>query len=169
MAKGKFKRSRWKPGNVYGVPLTDGSFGVVQAIVASPSLPGIVNVGVFDYRYPNLADCGKDISREHAIALLGTWRAEMNGGWVGTDWMVGALYRCHGIPKPPAEEQCWSRASQWRRNREPYLGLPWSLALEHELPRRLLRPASGSRSHTPEGGSLAKCVGVGNVSREKSQ
>lgn len=81
MAKGSFKRSRWKPGNVYALPLTDGSFGIAQAIVASPGLPGVINVAVFDDRYPTLAECRNTVARERLIALLGTWRAEMNGGW----------------------------------------------------------------------------------------
>lgn len=98
MARGKFKRSRWKPGNVYAVPLTDGSFGIVQAVVASPGLPGVINVAVFDYRYPNLAECRKQVSREHVIALLGTWRAEMNGGW----WaLIGWSEPCVGVMEFP--------------------------------------------------------------------
>jgi hypothetical protein len=52
MAKGSFKRSRWKPGSVYALPLADGSFGIAQAVVASPGLAGVINVAVFDYRYP---------------------------------------------------------------------------------------------------------------------
>jgi hypothetical protein len=81
MAKGKFKRSRWKAGNVYALPLVDGSFGIAQAIVADADLPGILNVGVFDYRYARLEDCGPTVQRRRVIALLATFRAEMNGGW----------------------------------------------------------------------------------------
>lgn len=81
MPRGSFKRSRWKPGNVYGLPLADRSFGIAQAVVASPGLSGVINVAVFDHRYPSLADCRPTVARERVIALLGTWRAEMNGGW----------------------------------------------------------------------------------------
>lgn len=81
MAKERFKRSRWKPGNVYALPLADGSFGIAQAIVADPDMPGILNVGVFDYRYATLEDCLPIVQRQRVIALLATWRAEMNGGW----------------------------------------------------------------------------------------
>lgn len=94
MAKGSFKRSRWKAGNVYALPLADGSFGIAQAIVASPGIPGVVNVAVFDYRYRALAECRNTVARANVIALLGTFRAEMNGGW----WApVGWAEPCVGV------------------------------------------------------------------------
>jgi hypothetical protein len=86
-AQPRFKRSRWKPGNVYALPLVDGSFGVAQAIVASPGMAGILNVALFDYRYPSLSDCRTTVERNRVIALLATWRAEMNGGyWALVGW-----------------------------------------------------------------------------------
>src|SRR5262249_8704383 len=70
MVKGKFKRSRWKPGNVYALPLVDGSFGIAQAIVATPGLPGVLNIAVFDNRFPALSECCKTVARNRVIALL---------------------------------------------------------------------------------------------------
>jgi hypothetical protein len=91
MAKGSFKRSRWKAGNIYALPLVDGSFGMAQATVATPGLAGVVNVAVFDYRCPSVAQCPSTVARERVIALLGTWRAEMNGGY----WaLVGRAEPC---------------------------------------------------------------------------
>ena len=78
-----FKRSRWKPGDVYVVPLSQGWFGKVQAIVASPAFPNVVNVAVFGSKYPKVRHISADISSESLIALLATSRSEMNGGWWG--------------------------------------------------------------------------------------
>src|SRR5687767_4762472 len=87
MPRGSLKRSRWKPGNVYALPLSDRSFGIAQAIVASPGLPGVINVAVFDYRYARLVECSTTVARDRVVALLGTWRAEMNGGyWALVGW-----------------------------------------------------------------------------------
>jgi hypothetical protein len=76
--KSAFKRSRWTPGMVYAVPLSDGTFGYVQAI--SEAMVNVIDVAIFSHRSPNLATAPPKLEKAQVISLDATWRQDLDSG-----------------------------------------------------------------------------------------
>lgn len=74
----KYKRKIWKPGAVYGLPLTDGSFGVCQAIEAM--WPTVIYIAVFSHRFEHLPAEVPPLNRDDVLSLGATWRPQLNNG-----------------------------------------------------------------------------------------
>ena len=74
----KFKRTKWKPGTVYGVPLKDGSFGIAQAI--DEMMPTVIYVALFSDRFDTLPRNSDILIEENIISLTATWRQDLNNG-----------------------------------------------------------------------------------------
>jgi hypothetical protein len=80
MAPVKRKQSRWKPGTVYAVPLTDGSFGVAQAGEVQGEFINVIYVALFADRYTHIPDELPALKRDSAVSLAATWRQALNRG-----------------------------------------------------------------------------------------
>lgn len=63
---------------VYGVPLTDGTFGYVQAI--AQAMVNVIDIAVFRTRSSGLAAVPPALPRADLIALMATWRQDLNCG-----------------------------------------------------------------------------------------
>jgi len=74
-----FKRSRWKPGFVYAVPLADRSFGIAQAI--APVETWAVDLALFSSRFAELPRELPLLDRSDVVSIQATWRPVLNGGW----------------------------------------------------------------------------------------
>jgi immunity protein 26 of polymorphic toxin system len=74
------KRVRWSPGAVYAVPLSDGSFGIAQAIDAM--MVNVIYVALFAHRFAELPTTLPLLQRNHIVSLTATWRQHLNRG----DW-----------------------------------------------------------------------------------
>src|SRR5258706_5398224 len=80
MAPAKRKQSRWKPGTVYAVPLTDRSFGIAQAGEAQAPFVNVIYVALFADRYTHIPDAVPALERDSAVSLTATWRQALNRG-----------------------------------------------------------------------------------------
>jgi len=78
--KHPFKRSKWSPGMVYAVPLSDGSYGFAQAI--SEAMVNVIDVVVLRTRSTSLPTAPPSVSTADVISLWATWRQDLNSG----DW-----------------------------------------------------------------------------------
>jgi hypothetical protein len=78
-SKGR-KRILWTPGATYAVPLTDGSFGLAQAIDAM--MENVIYVALFADRFSELPVSAPPLRRESIVSLTATWRQHLNRG----DW-----------------------------------------------------------------------------------
>jgi hypothetical protein len=74
-----FKRTRWKPSDVFALPLVDGSFGVVQAI--APVEAWAVDLALFSDRFLEVPFCVPPLNRANVVSIQATWRTTLNGGW----------------------------------------------------------------------------------------
>ena len=75
------KNPRYKPGMVYAVPLSDGSFGIAQA--GSAMWPNVIYIALYADRYDELPTSTPPLSRLRAISLSATWKKDLNKGtWV---------------------------------------------------------------------------------------
>jgi hypothetical protein len=80
MVSVKRKQSRWKPGTVYAVPLTDGSFGIAQAGETQGEFVNVIYVALFADRYMHLPNEVPPLKRDSAVSLWATWRQALNRG-----------------------------------------------------------------------------------------
>lgn len=77
----KFRRSRWKPGTVYGIPLADGSFGIGQSIDAM--WESGIYIAVFSYHFDRLPVAPPPLgSGRYSV----TWRRSETGS---KQWVMG--------------------------------------------------------------------------------
>lgn len=77
-----FKRVRWKPGTVYAIRLTDGSFGICQAI--DTMMPDVIYIAVFSYRFDKVPDVVPVLDSKDVLNLGATWKQSLNNGtWAG--------------------------------------------------------------------------------------
>lgn len=74
------KRVRWAPGAVYAVPLTDGSYGLAQAIDAM--MVNVIYVALFAARLPAVPEVVPELRPETIVSLAATWRQDLDRG----DW-----------------------------------------------------------------------------------
>lgn len=63
---------------VYGVPLSDGTVGYVQAI--AQAMVNVIDIAVLRMRTPTLATSLPEFHAADAIALAATWRQDLNSG-----------------------------------------------------------------------------------------
>lgn len=85
----KFKRTRWKEGMVFGIPLDDGSFGLAQAI--GLLMENIVHVAVFSIRFKDLPSTVHSLDKRDIVSLNATWTQDLNSG---TWTKLGILEPC---------------------------------------------------------------------------
>jgi hypothetical protein len=64
---------------LYAVPLCDGSYGFVQAIAAA--MANVIDITVLSTRSALLPTAPPATSHKDVIALLATWRQDLNGGY----------------------------------------------------------------------------------------
>lgn len=86
--KHPFKRSRWEPGKIYGIPLLDGSFCFAQAIALA--LTNIVDVVIYSQRTREAPHEIPELGRGSLIAFSATWKQDLERG----EWLalgVGSL------------------------------------------------------------------------------
>jgi hypothetical protein len=90
MPKGPFKRTlKWKPGDIFAVPLSDRSFGYAQAI--APVASFAIDFALLCERTKALPNVYGPVARLSAIAILATWRTVITGGhWA----KVGSAETC---------------------------------------------------------------------------
>ncbi len=74
----KYKRSRWKQGSVYAIPLADGSFGICQAI--DSMMKNIIYIAVFSYHFDEVPTEIPSLKKEDILSLGATWRQHLNNG-----------------------------------------------------------------------------------------
>jgi hypothetical protein len=63
---------------VYAVPLTDGTYGYVQAV--SAAMVNVIDVAVFSTRSTSLPKAAPKLDRSDVISLSATWRQDLNSG-----------------------------------------------------------------------------------------
>lgn len=74
------KRVKWEFGDIFAVPLTDGSFGACQA--AYDVMPHVVDCAFFSLRFHTLPVQAPAVTPEDVIALLAVWKNPLkNGSW----------------------------------------------------------------------------------------
>jgi hypothetical protein len=96
-SKGR-KRILWAPGATYAVPLTDGSFGLAQAVDAM--MENVIYVALFADRFSELPVGPPPLRRESIVSLTATWRQHLNRG----DWpFLGQASLCVGKSAFPNE------------------------------------------------------------------
>jgi Immunity protein 26 len=79
MTSTAFKRTlKWQPGDIFVVPLADGSFGYVQAI--APVMAHAIDFAVLSSRSTVPMELSQDNDANSAIGVLATWRKAITGG-----------------------------------------------------------------------------------------
>jgi hypothetical protein len=90
MTRARFKRTlKWQPGDVFVVPLADGSFGHVQAVAAV--MKHAIDFVIFSTRSPEAQRLPVDLGPASVIAIGATWRTSVTGGYWGK---VGCFDMC---------------------------------------------------------------------------
>lgn len=152
MAKGVFKRRlKWFPGDLFAVPLSDGSFGFAQAVAAVESWA--VDFALLSVRSPQAEPLAAPPLREDAIAVQATWRTAITGGhwkFVGSTELVISLEACPNQRLISARESRGLKHSDWGLLEDflsAYHGLfPWNLYSAFDFDSYLLhgveRPAA---------------------------
>jgi len=97
MSKGKYKRTlKWRAGDLFAVPLVDGSFGFAQAI--APVESWAIDFALLSSRSTELKWPKQSISESDAIGVLATWRTVVTGGhWA----KVGSAAPCLSVDSCP--------------------------------------------------------------------
>jgi hypothetical protein len=82
MATAAFKRTlKWQPGDVFAVPLTDGSFGFVQAV--APVMTHAIDFAVLSTRTSTPTATISEVDASSVIAIHAAWRQAISGGYWG--------------------------------------------------------------------------------------
>ena len=82
MPKAAFKRTlKWQPGDVFAVPLADGSFGFVQAI--APVMEHAIDFAVLSTRASSPTVKASDVHGCSVIAVHAAWRQAITAGYWG--------------------------------------------------------------------------------------
>jgi Immunity protein 26 len=82
MATAAFKRTlKWRPGDVFAVPLTDGSFGFVQAV--APVMAHAIDFAVLSTRSSAPTATVSEVDASSGIAVHAAWRQAITGGYWG--------------------------------------------------------------------------------------
>jgi len=94
--KATFKRTlKWQPGDVFVIPLADGSFGFAQAI--APVMQHVIDFAFFSSKSDESIRIPEDLGPKTVIGIHATWRQAVTGGYWGK---VGNTELCI------APEQC---------------------------------------------------------------
>lgn len=95
----KPKRTRYKPGMVYAVPLSDGSYGLAQA--GSAMFPTVIYVALFLDRLVAPPTEIPKLDSSNLISLTATWRKNLNNG----EWLpLGVAEFSQALQEHPTEE-----------------------------------------------------------------
>lgn len=78
MKNNPFKRSKWAPGMVYAVPLSDGTYGFAQAI--SEAMLNVIDVVILRTHSTSVPPVPPSIYAADVISLWATWRQDLNNG-----------------------------------------------------------------------------------------
>jgi hypothetical protein len=74
----RFRRTWWKPGAVFGVPLADDRLSIAQAI--APMMENVIYVALLSDLIDSPSESLPPISRVNVISLIATWRQSLNNG-----------------------------------------------------------------------------------------
>jgi hypothetical protein len=74
----QFKKTRWRSGLVFALPLADGSFGLAQAI--APVQAWAVDLALFSDRFLEIPTEVPSLQRANLISIHATWQRVLNGG-----------------------------------------------------------------------------------------
>ena len=133
MAKRVFKRRlKWSPGDLFAVPLSDGSFGFAQAVARVDTYA--VDFALLSIRSPQPEPLAPPPMRVHAVAVQATWRNVITGAhwkFVGSTDLVIPLQACPNQRLISAGEFRGLKHSDWgllEKFLSAYHGLfPWNL------------------------------------------
>ena len=79
MHKGAFKRRlKWAPGELFAVPLTDGTFGIAQAI--APVSSYAIDFALLKIRLAHLISLEVHPAEADVVGIMATWRTVVSGG-----------------------------------------------------------------------------------------
>ncbi len=78
MTADRFKRTRWKEGMVFAVPIEDGRFCLAQAV--SDYMPNVIYVSLFSNVYEEIPEQTPVLKNENIISLVATWKQNLNNG-----------------------------------------------------------------------------------------
>jgi hypothetical protein len=101
MESRKRRQSRWKPGMVYAVPLSDGSYGIAQAGDTQGEFVNVIYVAMYCHRFLDLPTSIPDLTRDYAVSLSSTWRQALNRG----EWLsIGVAPETFNTSEFPNEQ-----------------------------------------------------------------
>jgi hypothetical protein len=140
------KSPRYKPGMVYAVPLSDGTFGIAQA--GSAMWPNVIYIALYADRYEELPNSIPPLSRLRAVSLTATWKKDLNKGtWVP----LGITEEEHALAEFPNEahaDQGYVGAKNYDAGilsefLSAYHGLlPWNVMHDSNYYDQLLAPSA---------------------------
>lgn len=146
MAPAKRKQSRWKPGTVYAVPLTDGSFGIAQAGETQGPFVNVIYVALFADRYTHLPDEVPALKHDSAVSLTATWRQALNRGEWPSLGVVPEIFKKSEFPNERYRSKGYVGASNYDAGLlanflSAFHGLlPWNVMHDPAHYDALLRP-----------------------------
>lgn len=71
------KRIKWSYGDIFGLPLNDGSFGIVQLI--DNMMTNVVYIAVFKVKIASINE-PFDLKKDDIISLVATWKNSIGNG-----------------------------------------------------------------------------------------
>jgi immunity protein 26 of polymorphic toxin system len=74
----EFKKTRWKPGMVFAIPVDVGKFGIAQAI--DSMMENVIYIAVFSDLYDEIPEEIEFLDKENVISLHATWKQDLNNG-----------------------------------------------------------------------------------------
>lgn len=91
-------QKRYQPGMVYGVPLSDGSFGIAQAYGAQGEFVNVIYVALFSNRYDRIPKEMPQLDPNLAVCLHATWKQALNRGEWKSIGVVPELFKKSDFP-----------------------------------------------------------------------
>jgi|TARA_R100000455_G_C6243530_1_gene101814 hypothetical protein len=141
------KRTRYKPGMVYAVPLTDGSYGLAQA--GEAMFPTVIYVALFLARFDAPPSEPPKLHSSGLISLTATWRKNLNNG----QWLpLGLAEITPSLLEHPTEDLAAAGYVGAKHYDAGLLSeflsachgaLPWNVMHDPKYYERLLLPGSG--------------------------
>lgn len=138
-----FKKTCWKSGYVFALPLADGSFGIAQAI--APLHEWAVDLVLFSDRFATVPDAVPPLHRANVVSIHATWQRVLNSGrWakVGT---AACVIQPHECPNQKLLSSCGTGGAYQHSTDDglqnflsAYHGLiPWNLCEGLEFDQKL--------------------------------
>ena len=143
----KPKRTRYKPGMVYAVPLADGSYGLAQA--GSAMFPTVIYVALFLDRLDAPPTELPSLDSSRLVSLTATWRKNLNNG----EWLpLGVTDLSQSLREHPTERLAAAGYVGAKHYDTGLLSeflsachgaLPWNVMYDPAFYEELLIPGSG--------------------------